>query len=48
MAAVMNLAGAFLGQGVAHTVSDTIVPGGSATHGLVIVMGGCSKPSPGI
>jgi inorganic phosphate transporter, PiT family len=40
MAAVMNLVGAFLGQEVAHTISDTIVPGGSAAHGLVIVLGG--------
>jgi PiT family inorganic phosphate transporter len=40
LAAIMNFAGAFLGQEVAHTVSDTIVPGGSAVHGLVIVMGG--------
>ncbi|HEX5533401.1 MAG TPA: inorganic phosphate transporter [Actinomycetales bacterium] len=40
MAAVMNLIGAFLGQEVAHTVSDTITPGGSASHGLVIVMSG--------
>ena len=40
MAAVMNLIGAFLGQEVAHTVSDTITPGGSASHGLVIVMAG--------
>jgi PiT family inorganic phosphate transporter len=40
MAAVMNFVGAFLGQQVAHTVSDTIVPSGSATHGMVIVMGG--------
>jgi inorganic phosphate transporter, PiT family len=40
MAAVMNLIGAFLGQEVAHTVSDTIVPGGTAAHGLVIVLGG--------
>ena len=40
MAAVMNFVGAFLGQEVAHTVSDTIVPGGPAAHGLVIVMGG--------
>jgi PiT family inorganic phosphate transporter len=40
LAAVMNFAGAFLGQEVAHTVSDTIVPSGSAVHGLVIVMGG--------
>jgi PiT family inorganic phosphate transporter len=40
LAAVMNFVGAFLGQEVAHTVSDTIVPGGSAAHGLVIVIGG--------
>src|SRR3954466_7945605 len=40
MAAVMNFVGAFLGQKVAHTVSDVIVPGGSATHGLVVVMAG--------
>jgi inorganic phosphate transporter, PiT family len=40
MAAVMNFIGAFLGQKVAQTVSEVIVPGGSATHGLVIVMAG--------
>ena len=40
LAATMNLIGAFLGQEVAHTVSDTIVPAGSAAHGLVIVLGG--------
>ena len=40
LAAIMNFVGAFLGQAVAHTVSDTIVPGGSAAHGLVVVMGG--------
>ena len=40
MAAVMNFVGAFLGQKVASTVSDVIVPGGTATHGLVIVMAG--------
>ncbi len=39
MAAVMNFVGAFLGQKVAHTVSDTIDPG-AGTHGLVIVMAG--------
>ena len=39
MAAVMNFVGAFLGQKVAHTVSDTITPGEGA-HGLVIVMAG--------
>src|ERR671920_1011277 len=40
MAAVMNFVGAFLGQKVASTVSDVIVPGGAPTHGLVIVMAG--------
>ncbi len=40
MAAAMNFLGAFLGQQVASTVSDVIVPGGAATHGLVIVMAG--------
>jgi PiT family inorganic phosphate transporter len=40
LAAVMNFAGAFLGQKVASTVSDVMVPSGSPTHGLVIVMGG--------
>jgi len=39
MAAVMNFVGAFLGQKVAHTVSDTIDPG-DGSHGLVIVMCG--------
>jgi PiT family inorganic phosphate transporter len=39
MAAVMNFVGAFLGQKVAHTVSDTIDPG-PGSHGLVIVMCG--------
>jgi PiT family inorganic phosphate transporter len=39
MAAVMNFVGAFLGQKVAQTVSDTIDPG-TGTHGLVIVMAG--------
>lgn len=39
MAAIMNFVGAFLGQKVAHTVSDTINPG-SGSHGLVIVMCG--------
>ncbi|MCW2835257.1 MAG: phosphate transporter [Nocardioides sp.] len=39
MAAVMNFVGAFLGQKIAHTVSDTIDPG-SGSHGLVIVMAG--------
>ena len=36
LAAVMNLVGAFLGQKVAHTVSDTITIDQSA-HGLVVV-----------
>ncbi len=40
LAAVMNFVGAFLGQKVASTVSDVIVPGGTATQGLVIVMSG--------
>ena len=40
LAAVMNFVGAFLGQAVANTVSDIIVPGGSATHGLVVVLAG--------
>jgi PiT family inorganic phosphate transporter len=40
LAAVMNFLGAFLGQKVAQTVSDVIAPSGSATHGLVVVMGG--------
>ena len=39
MAAIMNFVGAFLGQKVAHTVSDTIDPG-VGSHGLVIVMCG--------
>ncbi|WP_442939913.1 inorganic phosphate transporter [Nocardioides sp. B-3] len=39
MAAIMNFVGAFLGQKVAHTVSDTIDPG-VGTHGSVIVMAG--------
>ncbi len=39
MAAIMNFVGAFLGQKVAHTVSDTISPP-DGTHGLVIVMAG--------
>src|SRR6185312_2240248 len=40
MAALMNFVGAFLGQKVANTVSDVIVPGGSPSHGLVVVMAG--------
>ncbi len=39
MAAVMNFVGAFLGQKVATTVSDTIDPG-VGSHALVIVMSG--------
>jgi PiT family inorganic phosphate transporter len=38
LAAVMNFVGAFLGQKVAHTVSDVIVPGGAAAHGLIVVV----------
>ena len=37
LAAVMNLVGAFLGQKVAHTVSDTIALDSSSRHGLVVV-----------
>ena len=40
MAAVMNFVGAFLGQKVANTIRDVIVPGGTASHGLVVVMAG--------
>jgi PiT family inorganic phosphate transporter len=39
LAAVMNFVGAFLGQKVAHTVSDVIVPP-SGHEGLVIVLAG--------
>jgi len=39
MAAVMNFVGAFLGQQVAHTVSEVISPP-SGSHGLVIVLAG--------
>jgi PiT family inorganic phosphate transporter len=39
MAAVMNFAGAFLGQEVANTVGKVIHPP-SGTHGLVVVMAG--------
>jgi len=39
LAAIMNFVGAFLGQKVAHTVSDVIEPP-SGSHGLVIVMAG--------
>ena len=39
MAALMNFVGAFLGQKVAKTVSDTISPP-DGSHGLVIVMAG--------
>jgi PiT family inorganic phosphate transporter len=39
MAAIMNFVGAFLGQKVAHTVSEVINPP-EGTHGLVIVMSG--------
>jgi PiT family inorganic phosphate transporter len=39
LAAVMNLVGAFLGQKVAHTVSDVIVPP-DGSDGLVVVLAG--------
>jgi PiT family inorganic phosphate transporter len=39
MAAIMNFVGAFLGQKVAHTVSDVITPP-EGTSGLVIVLAG--------
>lgn len=39
MAAAMNFVGAWLGQKVAQTVSDTIDPG-DGSHGLVIVLAG--------
>jgi PiT family inorganic phosphate transporter len=39
LAAVMNFVGALLGQEVAHTVSDTIVPP-DGNHGLVVVLAG--------
>ena len=39
LAAVMNFVGALLGQQVAHTVSDTIVPP-DGSHGLAVVMAG--------
>jgi PiT family inorganic phosphate transporter len=39
LAAVMNFVGALLGQGVAHTVSETIVPP-SGNAGLIIVLAG--------
>lgn len=39
MAAVMNFVGAFLGQKIAHTVSDVIDPG-TGTSGLVVVLCG--------
>jgi PiT family inorganic phosphate transporter len=37
MAAVMNLAGAFLGEGVAQTVSKGIIASPHGTHGMVIL-----------
>lgn len=39
LAALMNFAGALLGQKVAHTVSDVITPS-SDNHGLVVVIAG--------
>jgi PiT family inorganic phosphate transporter len=38
LAAVMNFVGAFLGQAVAHTVSGIVVPRGSASQGLLILL----------
>ncbi len=37
MAAVMNLAGAFLGSGVAHTVSEDLIATPHGDHGMVIL-----------
>jgi len=39
LAAIMNFVGALLGQGIAHTVSDTISPP-EGNHGLIIVLAG--------
>jgi PiT family inorganic phosphate transporter len=39
LAAIMNFAGALLGQKVAHTVSDVITPSAD-NHGLVVVIAG--------
>jgi inorganic phosphate transporter, PiT family len=39
LAAVMNFVGAFLGQKVAHTVSEVIDPP-DGSHGLIIVLAG--------
>ncbi|MDQ3307589.1 MAG: inorganic phosphate transporter, partial [Actinomycetota bacterium] len=39
LAAVMNFAGAFLGQEIANTVSDVITPP-TGNHGLVVVAAG--------
>jgi inorganic phosphate transporter, PiT family len=38
LAGVMNFVGAFLGQGVAKTVSDILQLNGGAVHGLVVVL----------
>jgi inorganic phosphate transporter, PiT family len=38
LAGVMNFVGAFLGQGVAKTVSEILQLGGGAVHGLVVVL----------
>ncbi|MGH3412288.1 MAG: inorganic phosphate transporter [Marmoricola sp.] len=38
LSATMNFVGAFLGQEVAHTVSDVVQPGGTPAHGLVVVV----------
>jgi PiT family inorganic phosphate transporter len=42
LAAVMNLVGAFLGQKVAHTVSETITLNAESPHGLVVVFSALS------
>ncbi|WP_371480104.1 anion permease [Kitasatospora sp. NBC_00315] len=39
MAAVMNLAGAFLGSGVAHTVSSGIIETPTGSQGMIILFG---------
>ena len=40
LAAVMNFVGAFLGQKVAQTVSDVIVPARAGATGLVVILAG--------
>ncbi|TIC79425.1 inorganic phosphate transporter [Nocardioides sp. GY 10127] len=38
MAAVMNFAGALLGQAVAFTIARVVTPGGTPAHGLLVVL----------